>query len=71
VGEMKVELTVDDGLYEKLLNRSKKSNFLSVEEYISYILEQVGQKIEPEEQVMSAEEEEIVKGRLKDLGYLD
>ena len=57
-------------VYERIEQRAKATNFGSVEEYITFVLEEV-LKEEAEEKVYTEEEEKEIKKRLKDLGYLE
>ena len=70
-----VKIEINNELFEKIKKRMKKTQFNSVDSYITYILEQVLLNIKKEEdkteKVMSKEDEEIVKKRLKALGYPD
>jgi len=56
-------------LYSKVEKRASEAGFSSVEEYVTFVLEEVVK--EEEEYEMSREEEEEVKKRLRALGYLD
>jgi len=61
-------------LAEKIKERMKGTGFSSVSAYVTYVLRQVLSSIEAEErskQAFSKEEEDNVKQRLRDLGYLD
>ncbi len=58
-------------LYSKIEERVKATGFGSVEEYITFVLEEVLKGEGEEEQAFSKEDEEEVKKRLKALGYLD
>jgi hypothetical protein len=58
-------------LYERIEQRAKATNFGSVEEYVTFVLEEVIKEEEEEREVYSEEEEEEIKKRLKDLGYLE
>ena len=75
--EHKVEYTtvsLPKPLAEKIKERMKGTGFSSVSAYVTYILRQVLSSIEEEErskQAFSKEEEDMVKQRLRDLGYLD
>ena len=53
-------------LYQKIEKRVKATGFGSVDEYVISVLEE----ILAEDRVSSKEEEEEVKRRLRDLGYL-
>ncbi len=57
-------------LYSRIEQRARATNFGSVEEYVTFVLEEV-LKEEDDEAVFSEEEEEEVKKRLRDLGYLE
>ena len=61
-------------LAEKIKERMKGTGFSSVSSYVTYVLRQVLSSIEAEERSKEAftkEEEEKVKQRLRDLGYID
>ncbi len=64
-----VFLTAD--LYKKIEERVKVTEFNSVEEYVTFVLEEVLKDEGEEEKTFSKEEEEEVKKRLRALGYLD
>ncbi|MFX1317272.1 MAG: CopG family transcriptional regulator [Promethearchaeota archaeon] len=75
--EYKVEYTtvsIPKPLAEKIKERMKGTGFASVSSYVTYVLRQVLSSIEEEErskQAFTKEEEEKVKQRLRDLGYID
>jgi Arc/MetJ-type ribon-helix-helix transcriptional regulator len=75
--EYKVQYTtvsIPKPLADKIKERMKGTGFSSVSSYVTYILRQVLSSIEEEErskQAFTKEEEEKVKGRLRDLGYID
>ena len=75
--EFKVEYTtvsIPKPLAEKIKERMKGTGFYSVSSYVIYVLRQVISSIEAEEkskQAFTKEEEEKVKQRLRDLGYID
>ena len=75
--EHKVEYTtvsIPKPLVEKIKERMKGTGFSSVSSYVTYVLRQVISSIEEEERSKNAftkEEEEKVKQRLRDLGYID
>lgn len=59
-------------LYGRIEERVKATDFGSVDEYVTFVLEEVLKDEEQEgERAFSKEEEEEVKKRLKNLGYLD
>ena len=75
--EHKVEYTtvsIPKPLADKIKERMKGTGFSSVSSYVTYVLRQVLSSIEEEERSKEAftkEEEEKVKQRLRDLGYID
>ena len=75
--EHKVEYTtvsLPKTLVEKIKNRMRGTGFPSVSSYVSYILRQIISSIEEEtksKEAFTKEEEEKVKQRLRDLGYID
>ncbi len=75
--EHKVEYTtvsIPKPLIEKIKERMKGTGFSSVSSYVTYVLRQILSSIEEEErtkQAFTKEEEDKVKQRLRDLGYID
>ena len=75
--EHKVEYTtvsIPKILAEKIKERMKGTGFSSVSSYVTYVLRQVLSSIEGEEkskQAFTKDEEDKVKQRLRDLGYID
>ncbi len=75
--DIKVEYTtvsIPKPLAKKIKERMKGTGFSSVSSYVTYVLRQVLSSIESEErskQAFTKEEEEKVKQRLRDLGYID
>ena len=75
--EHKVEystVSIPKPLIEKIKQRMKGTGFPSVSSYVTYILRQVISSIEENKQLKQAfskEDEEKVKQRLRDLGYID
>ena len=66
-----VSVNIPDALYAEIEKRVKESEeFASVEEYITFVLEELLRDEEEEEYTLSEEEEEKVKERLRGLGYL-
>ena len=69
------KIEISEELYKKIKKKLNSNKFDSVDSYIVYILEQVLLNLEKEENktedvFLSEEEKNIVKGRLKSLGYL-
>jgi len=69
-GEENKAIFLSANLYSRIEERAKDTNFGSVEEYVTFVLEEV-LKEDDEEIVFTEEEEKEVKKRLRDLGYLD
>ena len=67
----KKAVSLPGGLYSKIEERVKATEFRSVEEYIIFVLEEVLKDEGEEEKAFSKEDAEEVKKRLKALGYLD
>jgi len=65
----KVCVDLKDDVYEKAKKLAEESGFSSIEEYIVFLVEESLAVAEGGE-VFSAEDEEKVKERLKDLGYM-
>ena len=64
-----VSINIPQALYEKI-NRIVETNqneFRTVEEYIVFVLQEVTKEEEP---TLSANEEDEIRKRLQDLGYL-
>ena len=63
-------VTIEDHLYKRVERRIAKANFESVDEYVTFVLEEViaGDDVdEPRGEVDEAD----VQARLRSLGYLD
>lgn len=67
---MSKKVSIRSDIYKKMEERVRVTNFSSVDEYVSYILEQVIAKFEKENEVYSDEGEEKIKERLRGLGYI-
>lgn len=70
-----VSIRITKDLYDKVENRVKMSNeeFKSVEEYVAFLLTEVVSESDSQASDTNAytkEEEEEIKGRLKNLGYI-
>ena len=67
------EIRIPTRLIEEIEERIGATEFESVEEYVTFVLEEVVRDIDEEEpeEVFSEEDEAKVKERLKALGYLD
>ena len=58
-------------LYSMIEERVRETGFGSVDEYVTFVLEEVLKEEGEGEAAFSKEEEEEVKKRLRALGYLD
>ena len=70
----KIKIYIKKSLAIKLKKRLKETEFKTLSEYVNFILEEVLASLEEqddEDTSYSPEEEEKVKQRLKDLGYID
>ena len=68
--EGKKPVLVPKETYDKIEERVKATDFDSVDEYVTFVLEEVLKDEEEGAPAMSPEEEKEVKKRLKALGYL-
>jgi len=57
-------------LYQKIEEQIKGTEFSSVEDYVIFVLEEILKEEDDSEATLTPEEEELVKERLKGLGYL-
>ena len=69
-------IKIPDELYQILEKRSKETDFKAVNEYVTYVLKQVVDKIEINasnegNETYSKEDEKKVKDKLRQLGYID
>ena len=71
--EKKVTVSLPKSLIDRIKKRIKETEFSSVSEWITYVLEEVLTDIEKDEgkETHSKEEEERIKERLRALGYLE
>lgn len=66
------EIKIPKDLINKIAERVKETEFGSVDEYVTFVLEEVVKDDDGEiQEVFSEEDEEKVKERLRALGYLD
>ena len=63
-------VTIPADLYDRIEERVRTVGFGSVEEYVTFVMEEV-LKEDEQQPAFSKEEEEEVKKRLKALGYLE
>ena len=66
-------ISIPKPLAEKIKERCEGTGFNSVSSYVTYVLRQVLSNVEKKEkkEAFSKEDEEMVKERLKSLGYVD
>ncbi|KAA0004931.1 MAG: CopG family transcriptional regulator [Thermoplasmata archaeon] len=65
------EIEIPETLAKKIEDMIKDTSFNSISDYITYVLEELLEDMEEEEETFSKEEEEKIKERLRALGYLD
>ncbi|PLV59326.1 CopG family transcriptional regulator [Thermotoga sp. KOL6] len=68
------QVNIPDDLYEAIEKKLDEYGFKTVDEYVTFVLKEVintDEKGSEDTDVFSEEEEEIIKKRLRDLGYLD
>lgn len=78
MADEKTKIEIPKKIADRIQKRVDESEeFKDISEYISYVLEQVVERLDSEsgeskeEQVYSEEDEEKVKDRLRALGYLE
>jgi len=68
-------LSIPKDLTEKLKKRADDKGFKSLSDYVTYILRQVLSRVEEDEKdkrkPSAQEDEEEIKQKLRDMGYLD
>lgn len=67
MSEEKVAVKINKELYEKVKEKIDGTSIASVEEYVELLLENEF----PEETEYTAEEEELIRERLRRLGYIE
>ena len=67
------EIRIPKDLIRRIEERVQETEFESVDEYATFVLEEVIKEVDEEEpeEVFSEEDEEKVKERLRALGYFD
>ncbi len=63
------KIQISPELYRKIEKRIRGTEFKSVSEYITFVLEEIVKEEEDEER-LTEEDEEKIKKRLQKLGYL-
>jgi hypothetical protein len=68
----KIQIAIAKDLYAKILQRVNMSSdeFKNVEEYVNFVLTEVVRDDEQPQSAYTKEEEEDIKNRLKNLGYI-
>ena len=67
--EEEIILKISSDMYNKLMERAEISGFSKIEDYIKLILEEIISS--KKDSSYNTEDEEKVKQRLRDLGYID
>lgn len=65
------EISIPTSLFEKIKEMIKGTGFSSVSSYVTYVLKELVEGEEKEEETFTKEEEEKIKARLRALGYID
>ncbi|WP_435074272.1 hypothetical protein [Halorubrum sp. HHNYT27] len=68
--ERRRDVAIDDHLYERVERRVARTNFESVDEYVTFVLEEVVAGDDADEAYEDVDDEDI-QARLRSLGYLD
>lgn len=63
-------VTIEGHLYERVERRIAKTNFESVDDYVTFVLEEVVAGDEADEAYEDVDEDNV-QARLRSLGYLD
>ena len=68
----KINISISKELKKKIEEKIKQTNFESISEYVTFVLEQITSenKTYGNDETYSQEEEDALKKSLKDLGYL-
>lgn len=69
--EIHIEIKLPRKLYENSIKKAEEAGFNNFNEFLIFILEQLTSEEEVSDKVFSKEEEEIVKERLRALGYIE
>ena len=69
--EVHVEVKLPRKLYEEALKKAEEAGFSGFNEFLVFILEQLASEEETSGEVLSKEDEEKVKERLRALGYIE
>lgn len=64
-------VSIPTSLFKKIKERIEGTEFKSVSDYLTYILEEILTENDEEKEPFSREDEEKIKARLKALGYLE
>jgi len=69
--EVHVEVKLPRKLYEEALKKAEEAGFSGFNEFLVFILEQLVEEETLTKEVLSKEDEEKVKERLRALGYIE
>lgn len=77
IGEDRVSVSIPSSLAERVKRRLPKSEFKSVDDYVTFVVEQVLSEVEgsqakeeKQQEAFSKEDQASVEQRLRDLGYM-
>ena len=65
------EINIPNPLFKKIEEKIRNTGFSSVESYIIYVLREILTEDEEPEKAFTKKDEEKVKARLRELGYMD
>ena len=65
------KLTLPEGLYRRLEERLRGSEFRSIDEFVEFVLARLVEGTSAPGEPFSAEDEQRIAQRLRTLGYLD
>ena len=69
--EIRIEVKLPRKLYEEALKKAEEAGFSDFNDFLVFILEQLASEEELGSEVLSKEDEEKVKERLRALGYIE
>jgi len=64
------KIEIPDEIYEKIEKKLEEYGFKTVDEYVIFVLKNLLEAEQEEPRGYTEEEEEIIKKRLEDLGYM-
>lgn len=68
-GKRATSISIPAALFEKIQERIRATEFPSVSDYVIHVLDEI--LAEADEEPIAKKDEELIKARLKALGYID